>query len=113
MDDTTDPAARRGPRSLLLCASVLAAVALVSAGCGSGNSGGETAAMSAGGADNMAPSAEKQAADTGMAQNAGSGSGSEVQHRAVISTGQVELESDDVAATRSPMRTPRPTTMVS
>jgi hypothetical protein len=110
MDIATQPASKRTRRiSLLVAAPILTAVALT--GCGSqdaASSGGSSADSLAhsvaggtvsGPAKSAAPSAAAQAfrAVTGS----GSDSGSQVQQRAVISTGDIALTSSDVTATRT------------
>ena len=92
----------RGRRSAALVAPLLAALALGAAGCGAPDN--STSAASEDAARNM------NLGNTGNAQEARSASGSadfggaahnQVQQRAVISTGSVELSSDDVADARS------------
>ena len=100
-------ATMRGPRprdhrwALLLAGPLLAALALA-AGCSSPNSASATAESAAGdapeahalkAADKAGPVAQDFAAT-------GSGADGDVQERAVISTGRVELTSGDVATTR-------------
>jgi hypothetical protein len=95
---------RRPRRSaLLVVAPLLATVAL--SGCGGHGSGGSTthaAAPAAAQAEvpRFDPAASGREPAPPALDKAGAPAGREVQERAVISTGQVELTSDDVAATR-------------
>lgn len=100
MDNATHPArrhARRGP--VLLAAPILAI--LVLSGCGSSSSNSTTSADDAGGADSLAQSNTGNAATPSRMADPAEGAKAVVAQRAVISTGQIELTSSDLAATRT------------
>jgi hypothetical protein len=79
---------------------LLAAVALTATACGpsSGTSNADTAAAPAPAGVQALNSAPARSAD--MAKSAGGEAGGDVQQQAVISTGQIELTSGDVAGAR-------------
>jgi hypothetical protein len=88
--------------ALLVVAPVLAGVALIAAGCSASSSdtaSADSAGESTGDSLKIADSARVPQADNALS-DPGGGSAPEVQQRAVISTGRVQLSSDDVAATR-------------
>jgi outer membrane murein-binding lipoprotein Lpp len=104
MDKTTLPAGRRLRRGpLLLVAPVLAAFVL--SGCSGGSQSAGSTDAPAGSAGNV----QQNSADLGVAQSApraaasvaDENTGADVQQRAVISTGHIELTSGDVATTRT------------
>jgi hypothetical protein len=86
-------------RRRLLAGSLLAAVAVSITACGSSSSG-DTAGATADEASAM--SAGRNAQDSALGEIGGSGAPAkqEVQQRAVISTGHIELTSGEVAAVR-------------
>jgi hypothetical protein len=94
---TAGPVRRKGHRARPMLA--LALVALAAAGCSSSGSDAQTGSAAGGRADEFSAAAPR-AAGLQAADRAGAGGGS-VQTRAVISTGEVELTSTDVASART------------
>ncbi len=86
-------------QAMLLAGPLLAAVALTATACGGSSSGGTTAG-GVGGVDSVAAAEPAPARAQDFSSGSGASARHDVQQRAVISTGQVELTSDDVAAAR-------------
>ena len=87
---------------LLVVAPLVATVALTAAGCSNQSSAGSTAGAAAPQRErgNSFNADKSPAGRVDAASGTGAPAGRDVQQRAVISTGQVQLTSDDVAATR-------------
>lgn len=85
------------PRALRWLAPALVVVVLATGGCGSDSS----RSTAAGGGSDVPSASGQKAADAALGSSGSTGrAGADVQQRAVISTGAIELSSRDVGATR-------------